>query len=139
MNSTLAFQCANRLKSMDEYQTILIAEDDDVSYLYLSIVFGDYNYKLVRAKTGQEAIDVCRTYNDIDLVLMDIKLPIVNGMDATKIIRQFNKSIIIIAQTAYAFSSDRENAIKAGCNDYISKPFKRTELLNMVQEYLVKT
>ena len=69
------------------------------------------------------------------MILMDIKMPVMDGYEATHQIRQFNKEVIIIAQTAYAFSGDREKAIEAGCNDYISKPIKKAELMALIQKY----
>jgi len=72
------------------------------------------------------------------LVLMDIQMPDVNGYEATKQIRQFNKGIVIIAQTAYALAGDREKAIEAGCNDYLSKPIKKDELMTLIVKYFRK-
>jgi len=77
---------------------------------------------ILKVSTGVEAVETCRNNPDIDLVLMDIQMPVMNGYEATRQIRQFNTDVVIIAQTAYALSSDREMAIEAGCNDYISKP-----------------
>jgi CheY-like chemotaxis protein len=93
------------------------------------------SYEVLHAKTGVEAIAACRNNPDLDLVLMDIKMPDMDGYEATHQIRQFNTDIIIIAQTAYAFSGDREKAIEAGCNDYISKPIKKAELMELIQKY----
>ncbi len=84
--------------------------------------------------TGYKAIDVCRTNPDIDLMLMDIKMPEMDGYEATRQIRQFNKDVIIIAQTAYGLTNDREKAIEKGCNDYISKPLNLTLLNKMIQK-----
>ena len=75
---------------------------------------------------------------DLDLVLMDIKMPIMDGNEATRQIRQFNKDVIIIAQTAYAFSGDCEIAIEAGCNDYISKPINMTTLFELIKKHCNK-
>ena len=80
--------------------------------------------EILQAKTGIEAVEACRANPDLDLVLMDIRIPKVNGYEATRQIRQFNKEVIIIAQTAYGLSGDREKAIAAGCDDYISKPYR---------------
>jgi len=81
---------------------------------------------------------VCRNNPDIDLVLMDIQMPDMDGDEATRQIRQFNKDVVIIAQTAYALIGDREKAIAAGCNDYISKPIKKDELLEVMQRYFTQ-
>jgi CheY-like chemotaxis protein len=87
------------------------------------------------ASTGKEAIEICRNNENIDLVLMDIRMPELNGYKATRQIREFNKDVLIIAQTAYGLTGDREKAIKAGCNDYIAKPIKNEELLALIRKY----
>jgi CheY-like chemotaxis protein len=79
------------------------------------------------ARTGIEAVDICRNNPDIDLILMDMQMPGLNGYEATQQIREFNKTVIIIAQSAFGLSDDRESA--AGCSDYISKPINKSELL----------
>lgn len=115
---------------------ILIVEDDEISYslLYKSLI--DISKDIYHAKNGLEAIEACRRDPDIDLILMDIQLPVMNGYDATHQIRQFNKDIVIIAQTAFGLQGDREKAIQAGCNDYISKPIKVDQLLSLMQKYI---
>ena len=81
---------------------------------------------------------VCRTNPDLDLILMDIQMPELNGYEVTRQIRQFNKDVVIIAQTAFGLSGDREKAIEAGCNDYIAKPINKAELLSLIQKYFNK-
>ena len=81
---------------------------------------------------------MCRNNPDIDLVLMDIQMPDMDGYEATRQIRLFNKDVVIIAQTAFALTGDREKAIEAGCNDYISKPIKKDELMVLVQKHFKK-
>jgi hypothetical protein len=114
---------------------ILIAEDNEASELLISLVVHKFSKEVINVKTGVEAIDACRNNPDIDLVLMDIKMPEMSGYEATRQIRQFNKKVIIIAQTAFALSGDKEKAIEAGCNDYISKPINITILKKLIQEY----
>lgn len=114
---------------------ILIAEDDETSNLLLQIGVRIFGKEILTAKTGVEAVEICRNIHDIDLVLMDIQLPDLNGYEATQQIRQFNKKVIIIAQTAYGLSGDREKALVAGCNDYISKPVEINGLRTMIQVY----
>ena len=80
-------------------------------------------------------MSVCRDNPDIDLILMDIKMPELDGYEATRQIRQFNREVTIIAQTAYALSGDREKALEAGCNDYISKPIKKEDLVELLLQY----
>ncbi|MDY0104377.1 MAG: response regulator [Lentimicrobium sp.] len=96
------------------------------------------NREILQAKSGLEAIELCRNNLDLDLILMDIKMPVMDGYEATRQIRQFNKDVIIIAQTAYGLTGDRENAIIAGCNAYIPKPIIKDELLSLIQQYVIK-
>ena len=91
--------------------------------------------EILKAGTGVEAVAACRNNPDIDLVLMDIEMPEMDGYEATRQIRQFNKDVIIIAQTAFALTGEREKAIAAGCNDYISKPFTQTSLTALLKKY----
>ena len=114
---------------------ILIAEDDEVSEKLLSIGIRTFCKEILKARTGIEVIEVYRNNPDIDLILMDIQMPVMNGYEATQQIREFNKDVVIIAQTAYGLSGDREKAIKAGCNDYIAKPLNNNELLALIQKY----
>jgi len=114
---------------------ILIAEDDDMSKEFLSMVFTKCCKEIFNATTGVEAVEVCRNNPDIDLVLMDIRMPEMNGYEATRQIREFNKDVVIIAQTAYGLSGDREKAIDAGCNDYISKPIAINLLKGLIQKH----
>ncbi|MBS4012812.1 MAG: response regulator [Bacteroidetes bacterium] len=115
--------------------TILVAEDDELSYDYISRIIGGNNIKLLHALTGEEAVELVKTNRDIKLVLMDIKMPGIDGIEATKQIRKFNKELPIIAQTAYAFSGDKAKVIEAGCNDYIAKPINREDLKNILQKH----
>jgi signal transduction histidine kinase len=114
---------------------ILIAEDDEASEMLISITFKEFSKEILKARNGFEAVEVCRNNPDTDLILMDIQMPVMNGHEATRQIRQFNKDIVIIAQTAFGLSGDREKAIAAGCNDYIAKPINRAELLALIQKH----
>ena len=114
---------------------ILIAEDDETSDSLITIVVKKLSSEIIKAITGIEAVEACRNNPDIDLVLMDIRMPEMDGYKATRKIRQFNKEVVIIAQTAYGLSGDREKSIEAGCNDYIAKPINKTELLALIQKY----
>lgn len=117
---------------------ILIAEDDKVSEMLIDLTVKLFGKEIIKAKTGLEAIEVCKKNPDIDLVMMDIRMPDMGGYEATRQIREFNKEVVIIAQTAYGLSSDCEKAIEAGCNDYIAKPINKTELLLLIQKYFEK-
>ncbi|NHB69074.1 PAS domain S-box protein [Perlabentimonas gracilis] len=119
-------------------KTILIAEDEEANYLYISELLEDSGATLIRAFDGQAAVDIVQSNSDIDLILMDIKMPVMTGVEATRVIREMNVSIPIIALTAYAMTGDRENCLAAGCNAYISKPVRRVELLKAIAEYLTK-
>jgi len=96
------------------------------------------NREILQAKNGLEAIELCRNNPDLDLILMDIRMPVMDGYEATQQIRQFNKDVIIIAQTAYGLSGDKEKAIVAGCNGYISKPIIKVELMSLIQQFCIK-
>jgi PAS domain S-box-containing protein len=117
---------------------ILIADDDEISEMLITIDVKKFSREILKAGNGFEAIEVCRNNPDTDLILMDIQLPVMNGHEATRQIRQFNKDVIIIAQTAFGLSGDREKAIEAGCNDYIAKPINKDELLSLIQKYFKK-
>jgi CheY-like chemotaxis protein len=114
---------------------ILVAEDVEVSDMFIRAVIKIFGKEIYTAKTGNEALEICRNNPGIDLVLMDIQMPEMDGYEATRQIRLFNKELIIIAQTAYAQEGAREKAIEAGCNDYIIKPIKKDELLALIQKY----
>ena len=117
---------------------ILIVEDDEISYTLLTKMLQKISYEVLHAITGVEAVDVCRNNPDIDLVLMDIRMLVMDGNEATRQIRQFNSDVIIIAQTAYGFSGDKKKAIEVGCNDYISKPINSTALFELIRKHLNK-
>ena len=117
---------------------ILIAEDDEISQSLLSIAVDKISSVVFKTSNGLEAVEKCRTNPDIDLILMDIQMPIMNGYEATKKIREFNKDVIIIAQTAFGLSGDKEKAIEIGCDDYITKPIKKDKLLALIQSYFKK-
>ncbi len=115
---------------------ILIVDDDETARMLLSIMLQPLECEIFQAASGAEAIDVCRQNPDINLTLMDLNMPEISGYDATRQIRKFNKDVIIIAQTAFALHNDREKAIVAGCDNYISKPLKRVALLSMIVQSL---
>lgn len=117
---------------------ILIAEDDEISFIYLSRMLSKYNIKLLRAYNGEEAVQICMEQPDISLVFMDIKMPIMDGLEATKKILEIRNDLPIIALTAFALSNDREDAIASGCIDYLSKPAKKETLLNAIRKYSIR-
>lgn len=114
---------------------ILIAEDDETSLELIHYVVRSIGKVILIARNGVDAIEACRNNPDIDLVLMDIKMPGMDGHEATRQIRQFNPGVIIIAQTAFAFTGDQEEALAAGCSDYISKPLNKHALLGLIKKH----
>ncbi len=117
---------------------ILIAEDDEISGILLSMAVKVFTQKVLKASSGTETVDICRNSPDIDFVLMDIKMPEMDGYEATRQIRKFNKEVIIIAQTAYALAGDRERALAAGCNEYIAKPIAHASLTSLMKKFVVR-
>ncbi|MDY0103150.1 MAG: response regulator [Lentimicrobium sp.] len=115
---------------------ILIAEDEDSNYRYIEKLLSKIGYRLLRARNGYEAVEFARIYNDIDLILMDIKMPVKNGVEATREIRLFKPNLPIIATTAFAIPGDRDVFLKAGCDEYIPKPIKSEVLIEMVNRFV---
>lgn len=116
--------------------TILIAEDDELSYQYLEVILDQEGVTLLRAGDGEETIRLFKEHPEVSLILMDIRMPGIDGLEATRQIRKFNKSVPIIAQTAYALEGDRERVLQAGCNEYLAKPLNHIELNKIVNQYL---
>ena len=117
---------------------ILIAEDDPVGDQYLTILLSELKADVLHAINGQDAVEICLENADIDIVMMDIRMPVMDGYEATRQIRAFNREVVIIAQTAFALSGDREKALEAGCNDHISKPIKKQDLMQVIGKVLNK-
>lgn len=121
------------IKNVAKRKTILIAEDIQSNYQLVATILKEY-YDLLHAVNGQEAVEMVRNQN-IDLLLMDMKMPLLDGLKATAEIRKFNTDLPIIALTAHAFDSDRIAAIKAGCNEYLVKPIDRMKLMAVLKKY----
>lgn len=118
-------------------RVILIVEDEEVNGLFLEAVFHETGAQTLYAKNGHQAVELAKSMQGkIDLILMDIKMPVMNGIKATGEIRKFNQQVPIIAQTALAMEEDRQQCLLAGCNDTITKPIEVDELLLMVNRYL---
>jgi CheY-like chemotaxis protein len=115
--------------------TILVVEDEKTNYLYIKEIFEGTDIKIHHAENGKEAVEMCRKYNSIDLILMDLKMPVMNGFEATKKIRELFPWIPIIAQTAFSMPGEKEKALQAGCDDFISKPFKKEQILSIIKSY----
>jgi PAS domain S-box-containing protein len=122
---------SRQAKEMLKDSLILVVEDEDMNFSYLKkVIEKETNAQIIRATDGYEAIDYCRNNQDIKCVLMDIKLPNLNGLAAISEIRKFKPVLPIIAVTAYALTEDRDSAILAGADDYLAKPFKPIDLIN---------
>ncbi|MEI8049657.1 MAG: response regulator [Bacteroidota bacterium] len=114
--------------------TILVVDDDQITNKIIPLMLKKLAGEVMIVKTGVEAIEVCRGNPDIDLVLMDIFLPEIDGLETTRQIRQFNKEVVIIAQTTFVQSGAREISIAAGCDDHITKPFSNAELVDIIKK-----
>jgi signal transduction histidine kinase/CheY-like chemotaxis protein len=118
-------------------KTFLIAEDDPSNYFLLHENLKKFNVNILWAKTGVEAIEAFKNNpQKIDLILMDVQMPEMNGYEATRLIKELNPEVPVIAQTAYAMAGEREASLKAGCDDYISKPLIMNELIFILNKYL---
>lgn len=111
---------------------ILIAEDEEYNYALVKLFFEKEGVDVIRAHDGREAIELFRNDKDIDLVLMDIKMPVMNGLDATREIKKIDRKMPVIAVTAYALREDRAMCLKAGCDEIIIKPINRQSLIDTV-------
>jgi len=126
----------NNLKEDLKDKIILVVEDDESSFEFLKAILRKPGYNIIWATNGEEAVKICKENTTVDVVLMDINMPVMNGYDATKAIKKLRPLLPIIAQTAYAIAGDREKSIAAGCDDYISKPIKKELLLDKIGKLL---
>lgn len=127
---------STRASALPASATVLVAEDDQINFDYVATVLRKAGYQVIQAVTGSEAIDICRNNADVNMVLMDIRMPDIDGYSATREIRVFNPELPIIAVTAYALPGEQISARAAGCTDYLAKPVKRDTLLSTVRKYL---
>ena len=116
-------------------KNFLIVEDVDTNYFYLSSLLQKFSANVLRATNGQKAVDMVKSDSSIDLVLMDIELPILDGYQATRLIKEIRPELPVIAQTAFAMMGEREKSREAGCNDYLSKPIRKEELLSVLKKF----
>jgi two-component system, cell cycle response regulator DivK len=117
-------------------KTILIVEDIPSNYQLLAAYLSRTGANIIHTLNGMPVLEILKENKDIDLILMDLQLPDINGIEITKMIRKEDETIPIIAQTAHALAIDRERCIKAGCNDYIAKPIRKQDFLNIVKQYI---
>ena len=113
---------------------ILIAEDNDSNYILMTYILKKY-YQFERAKNGQEAVEMAEK-GEYDIVLMDIKMPVMDGLEATVAIKEKHPDLPIVALTANAFDSDRQLALEAGCQDFLAKPVSSDLCLKVIRKYL---
>ncbi|MFC1733899.1 ATP-binding protein, partial [candidate division KSB1 bacterium] len=116
-------------------KVILVAEDIDINYLFIEKALQKTNVSMMWAQDGQQAVDIC-SKNKIDLVLMDIRMPLMDGYEATRQIKKIRNDLPVIAQTAHALSEEKVRSLQAGCDDYIAKPIKLKSLYTIISKYL---
>jgi len=134
-NSTLQI-VPNLVTSMKTpIHTIIIAEDEYSNYLYLTELLDEFDLEILHAENGQQVIDLCRTNPEVGLILMDIKMPIMDGYTAAKLVKEFHPELPIIAQTAYALESEKESFIGV-FDDYITKPINEEDFMAKLKEYI---
>lgn len=118
-------------------RVVLITEDEEVNFFYLKTLLQKAEAKVIRAKNGKEAVEIiAKNKGEIDLILMDLNMPVMDGYEAMRIIKSEHPAIPIIAQTAYTMNNDRHRCLEAGFNDYIAKPINRLALYRMVNDNL---
>lgn len=120
-------------------KTIMIVEDVRTNHMLIDRILRRTSAKLLWAMDGEKAVEMASENNNIDLILMDIRLPKMNGYDATREIRKFRKDVPIIAQTAYVLPEEKGKVLAVGCNDLLTKPLKKDDLLEMVHKYIEPT
>jgi two-component system, cell cycle response regulator DivK len=117
---------------------IMVVDDVQINYNLIQILLRKTKAKLIWASNGQEAVDNYKANPEIDLILMDIRMPVMDGYEATANIKKINKDVPIIAQTAYALVEDREKCVHAGCDNFISKPIIANVLIELINQYISK-
>lgn len=117
---------------------VLVAEDDSIGFLVISNILRKAGFEVLRAVNGAEAVELCKQRLDIQLVLMDINMPVMDGLEATRIIRSFRHDLPVIAVTAYTADNTRNVALEAGCDDYIPKPVDKSLVIEKIKELIHK-
>ncbi len=123
---------------IDNTISILIVEDEEINFVYIDLIIRNKfpNLNIIHAKNGYEAINHCKKNNQIKLVFMDIKMPVMNGYEATIEIKKIKKDLKIYALTAYSNEKDKEKALKAGCDDFLSKPVNKEKIYSVVSQII---
>jgi two-component system cell cycle response regulator DivK len=120
-----------------ENRVVLITEDEEVNFFYLKTLFRKTEARIIRARNGKEAVEIIeQNGGKIDLILMDLNMPVMDGYEAMRIIKSRHPEIPIIAQTAYTLTEDRVKCLRAGFNDYIAKPINRVALFRLINDNL---
>jgi CheY-like chemotaxis protein len=117
---------------------ILIVDDEQLIHFFYKEIFKNSGANLIHATDGRTSVNICKENSDVDIVLMDIHLPNLNGYEALNEIRKINADIPVIAQTAFALSEDRDTAIKAGFDEYVSKPINKKEVTQLIEYFFFK-
>ena len=117
-------------------KSILVVEDDRPNFNYLDILLKSTNAKVLHAENGYDAVELCKKYPEINVVLMDMELPLLSGLEATRQILELRSGLPVIAQTAFADETDQEAAFQAGCCEFLAKPIRANEMLNLIKKYL---
>ncbi len=125
-----------KTEAPDKKTHILIVDDEKTAHQLYKLMLKSKGYRLSHAENGKEAVEAFKHHPDISVILMDIKMPEMNGYEATKEIRKKNKKVKIIAQTAYALQADKKKAFEAGCDAHLAKPVDRELLLRKINECL---
>jgi PAS domain S-box-containing protein len=126
------------LEDVKKQITLLVAEDEDFNFMLLREVLSPLNAKILRASNGIEAVEMVADNPDVDLVLMDIKMPMMDGYEASSVIKAFNPSLPIFALTAYSQEADKNKAFECGCSDFIVKPFDKDDLIAKIKLQLIR-
>ncbi len=131
-----------KITSLQEHnwkdKTVLIVDDIEVNYIFLETILADTRVKTLYASNGKIAVDMCRNHPEIDAVLMDIKMPVMDGYEATKIIKAEKPDLPVIIQTAYSFNEEYERCKELGCSDYITKPLKSENVISVLAKYFIE-
>ncbi len=115
---------------------ILIAEDDEDNFFFLKVSLRPHPFEILRARNGKEAVEIIRQDPQISIVLMDLKMPDMDGYEATRSIKQIRPELPVIAVTAYAMTGDEAKTLEAGCDGYLSKPFSRDQILEVMSRHI---
>ena len=132
-------QFINKLQiELKKSKQLLVAEDEDSNFMLMEELLSDLNLNIIRAINGVEAVEICKSNPEIDLVLMDLKMPEMDGYEATKQIKKIRPKLPVIAQTAYTTDNDKNKAMECGCVDFITKPINQQILITKIREHLEK-